>query len=182
MGVVDEVGDGVTTVQPGQPVAALLGDEGGYAETVCVSAETAVPVPAGVDPSSAVCLVANYVTAWSMMDRAAQGQGDGQVLVHGAAGGVGTALLEVGRLHGLEILGTASAHNHDVVRRMGATPIDYRTEERMPDVPCSSQRRSSSVMRRPASEDRGRAAAGGRHVVPAWLWGARAMTAAAAAA
>jgi NADPH:quinone reductase-like Zn-dependent oxidoreductase len=52
-----------------------------------------------------------------------------QVLVHGAAGGVGSALLDLGRLAGLELYGTASRHNHERVLALGATPIDYRTEE-----------------------------------------------------
>jgi NADPH:quinone reductase-like Zn-dependent oxidoreductase len=129
VGVVEQVGDGVTTLQPRQTIAALLGGEGGYAEAVCVAAEKAVPVPDGADPAKAVCLVANYVTAWSMLHRAAKVRSGEQVLVHGAAGGVGTALLEVGRLAGLQVYGTASASNHELVRSLGATPIDYHTED-----------------------------------------------------
>jgi NADPH:quinone reductase-like Zn-dependent oxidoreductase len=56
--------------------------------------------------------------------------GKGQrILVHGAAGGVGTALLELGHLSGLEVYGTASNPKHGLVSRLGATPIDYRTED-----------------------------------------------------
>jgi NADPH2:quinone reductase len=51
-----------------------------------------------------------------------------RVLVHGAAGGVGTALLELGKLAGLEMYGTASKYNHELVSSLGATPIDYRKE------------------------------------------------------
>lgn len=129
VGVVDVIGDGVTTLEPGQTVAALLGTAGGYAETLCVQAEDAVPVPDGVDPARAVCLVANHLTAHSMMHRTAKVRGGERVLVHGAAGGVGTALLQLGQLAGLEMYGTASAVNHDLVRALGATPIDYRTED-----------------------------------------------------
>jgi NADPH:quinone reductase-like Zn-dependent oxidoreductase len=88
-----------------------------------------VPVPAELDSAEAVCVVANYLTAHLAMHRAARVQSGESVLIHGAAGGVGTALLELGKLAGLEMYGTASRHNHDLVTRLGATPIDYRTED-----------------------------------------------------
>jgi NADPH:quinone reductase-like Zn-dependent oxidoreductase len=81
-----------------------------------------------VDPAQAVCLVANYLTAHHVMHDAAKVRREERVLVQGAAGGVGTALLELGRLEGLELFGTASAYNHDLVASLGATPIDYKTE------------------------------------------------------
>ncbi len=129
VGVVDAVGEGVSTVEVGQTVAALLGQQGGYAEHVCVPADRAVPVPNGVDPAQAVCVVANYLTASAMLQRAAQVASGDRVLIQGAAGGVGTALLELGRMDGLAMYGTASRHNHDLVSALGATPIDYRTED-----------------------------------------------------
>jgi NADPH:quinone reductase-like Zn-dependent oxidoreductase len=88
-----------------------------------------VPIPAGVDPAEAVCLVVNYLTAYLAMNRTASVQSGERILVHGAAGGVGTALLQVGKLVGLEMYGTASKYNHEVVAALGATPIDYRTED-----------------------------------------------------
>lgn len=129
VGVVDDVGDGTSDLEPGQAVAVLLGYQGGYAETVCVPAREAVPVPGGLDAAEAVCVVANYLTAFGMLYRAAAVKGGDKILIHGAAGGVGTALLELGRLAGLEMYGTASAHNHALVTSLGGTPIDYRTED-----------------------------------------------------
>jgi NADPH2:quinone reductase len=129
VGVVDESGDGVSTLQPGQRVAALLGFDGGYAESVCLPAAEAVPVPPGADPVEAVCVVANYLTAYSMLHRAANVENGERILVQGAAGGVGTALLQLGKPAGLEMYGTASPHNHELVSSLGATPIDYRTED-----------------------------------------------------
>lgn len=129
LGVVDEVGRDVSTVEPGQRVAALLGDEGGYAEYVCVPANETVPVPDGLDAAEAVCLVANYLTAYTMLHRAAEVESGERILVHGAAGGVGTALLELGGLAGLEMYGTASKPNHDLVSSFGGVPIDYRNED-----------------------------------------------------
>ncbi len=129
LGVVDEVGEDVSNIEPGQRVAALLGDQGGYAEHVCVSASEAVPVPEGLDAAEGVCLVANYVTAFSMLHRAAKVDSGERALIHGAAGGVGTALLELGGLAGLDMYGTASESNHDLVESFGAVPIDYKNED-----------------------------------------------------
>lgn len=132
VGVVDKLGAGVTAVSPDQMVAGAtfkLGLGGGYSEYLCLPATELVPVPDGVDPATAVCLVVNYLTAHMAMHRVAAVQRGERVLVHGAAGGVGSALLELGRLAGLEMLGTASGYNHERVSALGATPIDYRRED-----------------------------------------------------
>lgn len=132
VGVVDKLGEGVTAVAPGQMVAAptfSLGFGGGYTEFICLPASELVPVPAGVDPAEAVCLVINYLTAHMAMHRTAGVRRGERILVHGAAGGVGTALLELGKLAGLEVYGTASKYNHERVSALRATPIDYRTED-----------------------------------------------------
>jgi len=132
VGVVDKLGEGVSTVEPGLMVAGAtfsLGVGGGYAEHVCMPADEWVPVPPGLDPAETVCLVINYLTADVMLHRAAKVQQGERVLVHGAAGGVGTALLELGKLARLEMYGTASKANFDLVSTFGATPIDYRNED-----------------------------------------------------
>lgn len=128
VGEVAEVGAGVDQFRPGQRVTALT-VRGGYAQQVILPAGELVPVPDGVDPAEAAALTLNYVSAYQMLHRVARVQPGERVLVHGAAGGVGTALLQLGRLHGLELYGTASAAKHDLVREMGATPIDYRNED-----------------------------------------------------
>jgi NADPH2:quinone reductase len=131
VGVVDEPGEGVSTVERGQTVAGAtysLGF-GGYAEFICLPASELVPVPAGVDPAEAVCLVVDYLTAHVMLHRSARVRSGERILVQGAAGGVGTALLELGKLADLEMYGTASEHNHELVSELGATPIDYRSED-----------------------------------------------------
>lgn len=129
LGVVDEVGGDVSDVEPGHRVAALLGDQGGYAEYVCTLANETVAVPDGLDAAEAVCLVANYLTAYTMLHRAAEVSSGERILVHGAAGGVGTALLELGGLAGVEMYATASKTNHDLVSSLGGVPIDYRNED-----------------------------------------------------
>ena len=128
VGEVDQVGSGVSSPEPGQRIAAgPFPGNGGYSEYLCLPADDAVLVPASIDSAQAVCLVANYLTADLALRTAEVSEGD-RVLIHGAAGGVGSAVVELGRLAGLEMYGTASGPNHDLVASMGATPIDYRTE------------------------------------------------------
>jgi NADPH2:quinone reductase len=106
-----------------------IGLGGGYAEFICLPVSELVSVPSGVDPAEAVCLVVNYLTAHMAMHRTANVRSGERILVQGAAGGVGTALLDLGKLAGLEMYGTASKYNHELVSGLGATPIDYRTED-----------------------------------------------------
>jgi NADPH2:quinone reductase len=130
VGVVDKLGEGVSTVEPGQRVAGwTFGLAGGYAESICLPASLVVPVPSSLDPAEAVTLVVNYLTAHLYLHRTAGVRSGERILVHGAAGGLGTALLELGKLAKLEMYGTASLYNHEIVSALGATPIDYRTED-----------------------------------------------------
>jgi NADPH:quinone reductase-like Zn-dependent oxidoreductase len=132
VGVVDKLGEGVSTLEPGQTVAGAtfcLGTGGGYAEFICLPTSELVPVPSGLDPAQAVCVVVNYLTAHMAMHTSAKVRSGERILVHGAAGGTGSALLELGKLAGLEMYGTASKYNHELVSALGATPIDYRTED-----------------------------------------------------
>src|SRR5215831_21286475 len=92
VGVVDRLGAGVAQVKRGDTVAALP-IHGAYAEFVCLPERELVPVPTGVDPAEAVTLVLNYITAYQMLHRSAHVEPGQRVLVHGASGGVGTALL-----------------------------------------------------------------------------------------
>lgn len=131
-GIVDALGDGVAGLKVGQRVAGAtwsLGVGGGYSEAICLPSHDLVPVPDGLDSAVAVCLVVNYLTAHLHLHQYARARTGERTLVHGAAGGVGSATLDLGRRLGLEMYGTASAHNHDVVRRFGATPIDYHCED-----------------------------------------------------
>lgn len=130
VGTIETLGEGVDTFEIEQRVAALLEMEGGgYTELLCLPANDCVPVPLTLDPAEAVCLVANYLTAHQVLHRAAKIQRGERVLVQGAAGGVGSALLELGKLLELEMYGTASKHNHELVASLGATPIDYKNED-----------------------------------------------------
>jgi len=127
MGIVEkEQGSGA--FKRGQSVLALT-KTGGYAEYLAVPEGSLVHALPGVDPAQAVSLVLNYLTAYQMLHRVARVAAGDRVLVHGAAGGVGTALLELGRLASLDMYGTASRGKHDLVRKLGATPIDYHSED-----------------------------------------------------
>lgn len=128
VGEVEKPGAGVAGVEVGTRVAALT-QIGGNAQSVVLSADELVSVPDGVDATEAASLTLNYVTAYQMLYRVAKVEPGERVLVHGAAGGVGTAMLQLGRLHGLEMYGTASAGKHELVSKLGATPIDYRAED-----------------------------------------------------
>jgi NADPH:quinone reductase-like Zn-dependent oxidoreductase len=128
VGDVDVLGDGVENFSVGQRVAALT-MIGGYARYTIVPAGHLVPVPANLDPAEAVSLVLNYVTAFQMLHRIAKLRPGQRILIHGAAGGVGTAALQLGKIAGLEMFGTASKAKHPIVASLGATPIDYRSEK-----------------------------------------------------
>jgi NADPH:quinone reductase-like Zn-dependent oxidoreductase len=127
VGDVDAIGDGVTTLAAGKRVAGATwgkGLGGGYAESICLPASELVPVPADVDPAEAVSLVVNFLTAYQHLHEFGRPQDGERLLVHGAAGGVGSAVLQLASLVGLETYGTASARHLDVARQLGATPID----------------------------------------------------------
>jgi NADPH2:quinone reductase len=128
VGVVDRLGDSVSGIEPGQIVAALP-ITGAYAEFVCLPQRELVPVPAGLDAAEAVSLVLNYVTAYQMLHRSAKVKPGQRMLVHGAAGGVGSALLQLGRLAGLEMYGTCSARGASAVSDLGGIPIDYQHQD-----------------------------------------------------
>ena len=85
---------------------AALTVYGAYADWVCVPANEVVRVPEGLDAAEAVSLVLNYVTAYQLMHRAAQVRSGERMLVQGAAGGVGTAALELARLARVETFPT----------------------------------------------------------------------------
>ena len=125
VGVVDRLGAGISGLEPGQIVAALP-ISGAYAEFVCLPERELVPVPPGLDAAEAVSLVLNYVTAYQMLHRSAKVRPGQRVLIHGAAGGVGSALLQLGRLAGLEMYGTCSSRGASAVSDLGAIPIDYQ--------------------------------------------------------
>jgi NADPH:quinone reductase-like Zn-dependent oxidoreductase len=133
VGVVDRLGDGVSGIEPGQVVAAMP-IHGAYAEFVCLPQRELVPVPSGLDPAEAVSLILNYVTAYQMLHRSAKVKLGQRALIHGAAGGVGTALMQLGRLAGLEMYGTCSSRGASAVSELGGIPIDYQHQDFVKEI------------------------------------------------
>ncbi|HEY0590873.1 MAG TPA: medium chain dehydrogenase/reductase family protein, partial [Thermoanaerobaculia bacterium] len=133
VGVVDRLGEGVSGIEPGEIVAAMP-IHGAWAEFVCLPHHELVPVPPGLDPAEAVSLVLNYITAYQMMHRSAKVSAGQRALIHGAAGGVGSALLQLGRLAGLETYGTCSSRSAPAVSALGAIPIDYQTRDFVEEI------------------------------------------------
>src|SRR5215467_13093560 len=128
VGVVDRVGEGVSMLWPGDPVAALT-VVGAYTQYLCLPEHEPVRLPTGLDPVAAACVVMNYMTAYQLLHRIAHVQPAERILIQGATGGVGTALLDLGRLAGLQMYGTASTERTALVTQLGGVPIDYRRED-----------------------------------------------------
>jgi NADPH:quinone reductase-like Zn-dependent oxidoreductase len=126
VGVVENAGSSVVAPREGQIVADLC-VVGGYAQYAIRPARFLVPVPDGVDAAAAVCIPLAYLTAFQMITRYPRLCPGETILVIGASGTVGTALLDPARHFALKAIGTCSAANLPVVERFGATAIDYRT-------------------------------------------------------
>jgi NADPH:quinone reductase len=128
VGVVEELGPGCSRLRVGDRIGALT-VFGADAERVCVPESGAVDVPEDLDPGEVLSLLFPYMTAYQVLHRTAKARSGETVLVHGAAGRVGVAALELGALAGLRLFGTASARDREKVERLGAVAIDYRNED-----------------------------------------------------
>ncbi|MGW8378172.1 zinc-binding dehydrogenase [Streptomyces sp. ODS28] len=126
VGTVRETGPGCEALRVGERVAALI-VWGGYAEQVCLAEQSAVPVPEDLDAAQLVGLLLPYMTAYQLLHRAAGANKGETVLLHGAAGRVGSAVLELAGPAGLRVIGTASAEDRARVERAGALALDYRS-------------------------------------------------------
>ncbi len=128
VGVLDALGQGVAPVPLGATVAAMP-IVGGYAEYTCLPVTELVHLPPRLDPAEAVCLILDYVTAYQMLHRFAHARPGETALIHAAAGGVGTALLQLARLLGVQTYGTASAGKLRTIENLGGRAIDYRQSD-----------------------------------------------------
>ena len=125
---IDQLGDGVSDLRLGDRVAdmTVVGSNAAYRT---LRADRLTRVPAGLDAAEPATLILSWTTAYQLLHRAARVQRGQRVLVHGAAGAVGQALLALGRLAGLELWGTARGAHAALIRELGATPIDYQRED-----------------------------------------------------
>src|SRR5690242_3405344 len=123
VGQIDQIGEGVRDFQLGDCVADMT-VVGSNADYRSLRASDLSRVPAGVDAAEAATLILSWTTAYQLLHRAARVQRGQRLLVHGAAGAVGQALLVLGRLAGLELWGTARGAHAALISELGATAID----------------------------------------------------------
>jgi NADPH:quinone reductase-like Zn-dependent oxidoreductase len=128
LGIVDSIGEDVINIAAGDRVAALA-NYGSHAEYIYWKASELVHVPESLDPAKAVTLILNYLVAYQTLHRVAKVKPGDKILIVGASGGCGTAYLQLGKLAGLKMYGLASSGKHDILRKYGAVPIDYRTQD-----------------------------------------------------
>ncbi len=121
-GVVDELGEGVRDIAPGDEVFGFAADGAGAAE-VTVLADYA-PIPPSLSFVEAAALPVAVETAVRTLDVVGVGEGT-TLVVNGAAGAVGTAAIQIARARGARVIGTASPGNHDYLRSLGAEPTTY---------------------------------------------------------
>lgn len=128
-GEIDAVGAAVNAFRPGDAVVAGV-RFGGYADTVCTPARYVLPVPDGVPFERAAAVPVTYLTAHLLLHELARARTGETVLVHSLGGGVGIALLQLGRAAGVRVIGTASTPKHARLRELGAAHvIDGREQD-----------------------------------------------------
>lgn len=130
-GVIDAVGAGVTHLQPGQPVCALTGSGGGYAEYAVADADAVIPMPHDMSLKLAAAYPLQVLTAWGVLNISGRANTGEWVLVHAAAGGVGAILCQLARDRGCLVIGTAgSSAKCEHAKRLGAQwTINYNEEQ-----------------------------------------------------
>ncbi len=129
-GKVDETGPDVTLVKPGDRVLAFT-RFGGYASYVVVPQIHVIPIPETMDARTATALAAQYCTAWFAAEKMAPLQEGDRVLIQAAAGGVGSALVQIAKRHRCVVFGTAGSDSKlDYLRELGVDyPINYRKSD-----------------------------------------------------
>lgn len=126
-GVVTETGPGAMQFKPGDRVMGT--GQHAYAEYVKTSAAALIPVPAGFSDEEAAAFPVTYMTAWAMLSLSAKAQRGETILIHAAAGGVGTASIQLSKHLGLRVIATASSEEKlGLARKLGAdVAINYST-------------------------------------------------------
>lgn len=127
VGRIEGLGPGTAGLSIGQRVAGMT-ITGSYATRRNVQACCLAPAPEGCDAAALVAATLNGVTAWQMFHRVANAEAGDWVLVHGAAGGVGSLLVDFARMAGVNVIGSASPSKSSVVAGRGAVVVDYARE------------------------------------------------------
>lgn len=128
VGEIDQLGSEVNDFNIGERVAdmTVVGSDALYRT---LKAEDLTLVPRNVDPAAAATVILSWTTAYQLLHRSAHVVSGQRILVHGAGGAVGQALLSLARLAGIEAWGGAHAKHAGLIRELGATPIDYDSED-----------------------------------------------------
>jgi NADPH:quinone reductase-like Zn-dependent oxidoreductase len=128
VGVIDKQGEGSSLFKIGERVADMT-VIGAYSEYICLPEDRLTRLPETINSSEAVGLILSYTTAYQMLHRIAKITEGKTILIHGAGGAVGSALLQLGKLLNLKMYGTASKSKHNLVKKLGGIPIDYKSED-----------------------------------------------------
>jgi NADPH:quinone reductase-like Zn-dependent oxidoreductase len=144
-GTVDAVGEGVTSHSPGDSV--VIGTQfGTYAEYICLPANRVLPAPRGFSPRENAAFVVAYLTAWIGLMEMARLRASDTLLVTAAAGGVGTAAVQIGVKLGARVIGAASRGKQDAVRQLGAAvALDYSDPQWGDALAAATGRRGVNV-------------------------------------
>jgi len=128
VGEIDQLGPGVSGFQLGDRVADMT-VTGSNATYRILKAENVTPVPVNIDPAEAATLILSWMTAYQLLHRSAHVVRGQRMLVHGAGGAVGHALLTLAKLAGVDAWGAAHGRYSTLIRKLGANPIDYDEED-----------------------------------------------------
>ncbi|NOZ04428.1 MAG: zinc-binding dehydrogenase [FCB group bacterium] len=128
-GVIEKTGSAVDPTLTGKPVIGIT-QFNGYSSSVNLTTDRVVFLDSSEQLRAGVVLPVNYLTAYLMLINQTHVQAGEWVLIHGIGGGVGIAALQIARILGARIIGTASAHKHERLKQLGVeNPIDYRKED-----------------------------------------------------
>jgi len=122
VGLVDATGPGATRFRQGDRVADLT-TIGAYAQYMCLPEDRLTAVPKGVSEIDALGMILSAVTPYQMLTRVAKMKAGQSLLINGAGGAVGTAMLQLARDAGIVAIGTDVANKHALIRSLGATPL-----------------------------------------------------------
>jgi NADPH2:quinone reductase len=153
-GVVEAVGEGVKHLKPGMAVASF-GGLGGFATQVCVNASLVMPLPPGFAFDDAAAFLCTYgTTHHALIDRAALREGE-TVLVLGAAGGVGTAAIQIAKAAGARVIAAASSDDKCALcRQLGAdATINYASASLRDELKALTDGKGPDVIYDPVGGD-----------------------------
>ncbi|QIA64997.1 zinc-binding dehydrogenase [Vibrio astriarenae] len=133
-GIVDEVGDEVSEFNIGENVVGLNPKYGCYTQYLSISTDLLVKYPKQLSAAKVCALSLNYLTAYCMLFTKANVQPQQTILVHSAAGGVGSALAQLANQFGVRVLGTASSNKQETLKELGVCPIDHYQNDFVQEV------------------------------------------------